>query len=217
MNIEEELFKLQDKKYQEFQAKLCPNTNNIIGISVPVLRKFAKQNKDIDLSKIKYEYYEEIMLRGILIGLQDNINYDDITDFIPHIDNWAVCDTFCAGLKQVKKHKKEFLEFIKPYLTSSEEFSVRFAIVILLDFYIDDEHIDYILQTLSSINRDEYYIQMAIAWCYSVCFVKYYDKTLSFFNKTKLNKFVRNKSIQKSIESFRLTNKQKDELKKLKI
>lgn len=215
--LQEELFKLQDREYQEFQKKLCPGTENIIGIRVPKLREFAKQNKDIDLKLIGYDYYEEIMLRGMIIGMQKELDYEQIKNFIPYIDNWAVCDVFCAGLKQVKKHKKEFLEFIKPYLSSKKEFEVRFAVIILLDYYIDNEHIDYILETLSKIDREEYYINMGIAWCYSVCFVKFYDKTLEFFKKTTLSKFIRNKSIQKALESYRITNEQKQELRKEKI
>ena len=218
MDIEKELFKLQDKKYQEFQKKLCPETNNIIGVRIPVLRKFAKENKDkIDISKINTKYYEEIMLKGMLIGIQKNLDLKEIEKFIPLIDNWAICDTFCSGLKQVKNSKQEFLNFIEPYLNSNGEFAVRFAVVILLDYYIEDEHIDYILNSLSQINREEYYINMAIAWCYTECFIKYYEKTLKFFKEVKLNKFVRNKSIQKAIESYRLTSLQKDELKGLKV
>ena len=218
MDIEKELFKLQDKKYQEFQSKLCPGTDNIIGIRIPVLRKFAKENKDkIDLNKLKSKYYEEIMLKGMLLGMQESLNLEEIKKFVPLIDNWAVCDTFCAGLKQVKNNKEEFLKFIKPYLKSTKEFEIRFAVVILLDYYINDQYIDYVLKNLSTINREEYYINMAIAWCYAECFIKYYEKTFNFFKNVKLNKFVRNKSIQKAIESYRLTKSQKENLKSLKI
>ena len=218
MNIKKELFKLQDKKYQEFQQKLCPETNNIIGIRIPILRKFAKDNKEkINLNEIHCNYYEEIMLRGMLIGMQKNLDLEEIKRFISLIDNWAVCDTFCTGLKQVKNNKGEFLKFIKPYLKSSKEFEVRFAVVILLDYYIEDNYIDFILNELSKIDSEKYYINMAIAWCYAECFVKYYEKTLEFFKEVELNKFVRNKSIQKATESYRLTNVQKEVLRKLKM
>ena len=180
MNIEKELFKLQDKKYQEFQKKLCPENDNIIGIRIPVLRKFAKENKDkIDINELNFKYYEEIMLRGMLLGMQENLDLEDIKKFIPLIDNWAVCDTFCAGL--------------------------------------EDDYIDFILKELSKIDSEKYYTNMAIAWCYAECFIKYYDRTLKFFESNKLKKFVRNKSIQKAIESYRLTNSQKEVLRKLKV
>ena len=218
MDIEKELFLLQDKKYQEFQKKLCPGTENIIGIRIPVLRKFAKENrKSIKISEINNNYYEEIMLKGMLIGMEDDIDYNKIKDFILLIDNWAVCDTFCAGLKQVKKQKEESLEFIKPYLKSNKEFEVRFAVVILLDYYIEEKYINYVLNVLSKIKKEDYYVKMAIAWCYSVCFVKFYEETLEFFKEEKLDKFIRNKSIQKSMESYRLKESQKEMLKTLKI
>ena len=131
--------------------------------------------------------------------------------------NFGHQNAVCAGLKEVKNHKNEFLKFIKPYLKSKNEFEVRFAVIILLDYYIDEEHIDFILETLNKIKRKEYYIQMAIAWCYSICFVKFYDKTLKFFKENDIDKFVRNKSIQKAKESFRITKEQKEELNKLKV
>ena len=218
MDLEKELFNLQDKKYQSFQKKLCPGCENIIGIRVPTLRKFARENKDkIDIDKIKSDYYEEIMLKGMLIGMQDKLDYEEIASFVLEIDNWAVCDTFCAGLKKVKKDKENFLEFIKPYLKSDKEFEVRFAVVILLDYYIEEKYIDFCLEELSKIDNGDYYVKMAIAWCYSICFIKYYNKTKRFFNANELDKFVRNKSIQKALESFRLSEKQKTELRKLKV
>ena len=217
MDIKKELFKMQDKNYQEFQKRLCPGCENIIGVRITSLRKFVKENKNIKLSDIGYDYYEEIMLRGMLIGKQRELDYDAIRDTVSHIDNWALCDTFCADLKQVKKHKEEFLEFIQPYLKSKKEFEVRFAVIILLDYYVDAQYINYILETLSKIKREEYYIKMGIAWCYSECFVKFYDKTFQFFKNNDIDKFVRNKSIQKAKESYRISDKQKNELNKLKV
>ena len=218
MDLEKELFNLQDKKYQDFQKKLCPGCENIIGIRVPTLRKFARENKDkINIDEIRSDYYEEIMLKGMLIGMQDKLDYKRISNFVLEIDNWAVCDTFCAGLKKVKKDKENFLEFIKPYLKSDKEFEVRFAVVILLDYYIEEKYIDFCLETLGKIANGDYYVKMAIAWCYSICFIKFYNKTKRFFIANDLDKFVRNKSIQKAIESFRLSEKQKTELRKLKV
>ncbi len=216
MNIEKELFKLQDKKYQSFQKKLCPGNSNIIGIKVPILREFAKNNKDLDLKRLNYNYFEEIMLRGMIIGMQKEIDYNQIIGFLPYIDNWAVCDTFCAGLKQIKKQKKEFIKFIVPYLKSKKQFEVRFAVVILLDYYICEEYIDEVLVLLKSVKQQEYYAKMAVAWCYSTCFIKFYEKTLKFFEENKLDEFVKSKSIQKALESFRITDEQKNELKQKK-
>ena len=219
MNIEKDLFDLQDKKYQQFHSVLCPGTNNIIGVRIPILRNYAKKiNGSIDIWSIKNEYYEEIMLKGMLIGLEKDLNYNDIEKFIPLIDNWAVCDVFCAGLKKVKKDKQKMWDFLLKYIYSSKEFEVRFAVVTILDFFIEEEYIDEILKILQKVKQDGYYAKMAIAWCYSICFIKFYEKTKSCFEQMKeKDKFIYNKSIQKAIESYRLTKEQKEVLRKMKI
>ena len=247
MNIEKDLFNMQDEKYRQFQIKLCPGVNNIIGVRLPELRKYAKNiSKVVNYAEIPTKYYEEVMLKGMLIGLEKEINYEQIENFIPLINNWAVCDTFCSSLKKVKNDKERMWDFLQKYLKSKKEYEIRFAVVMLLDYYIDQKYIDKVLNILSKIKYEGYYAQMAVAWAYSVCFIKFYDKTKSFFkeklikesnNQTKsnlknddcmnlqkenkltvkINTFTYNKSIQKAIESYRLTKEQKDELRKLKI
>lgn len=253
MNIEKDLFELQDKEYREFQIKLCPGVNNIIGVRLPELRKYAKKiSKTVKVADVPTKYYEEIMVKGMLIGLEKDLNFEQIENFIPLINNWAVCDTFCNGLKKIKNNKELMWEFIQKYLKSEKEFEVRFAVDIILQYYIDSNYIDKVLKILSKINHKGYYAQMAVAWAYSICFVKFYDKTKKFFEEEliekkdkpiklqtesseskhtndlnevektqsislKIDKFIYNKSIQKAIESYRLTKEQKDELRKLKI
>lgn len=222
--IKEKLFKLADEKYKEFHSTLCPGTNNIIGVRVPVLRNYAKElAKEYDvkelLNNIDNEYYEEIMLQGMLIGL-DKEDFKEIVKlievFVPKIDNWAVCDVFCAGLKITKKHKKEMWDFLQKYLYSDKEFEIRFGIVMLLDYYIDEEYIENDFKVFDSVKCEEYYVKMAIAWAVSVCLIRFYGKTLDYLKFTNLDKFTYNKAIQKAIESFRITEKQKEELRKLK-
>ncbi|MCI8410908.1 MAG: DNA alkylation repair protein [Clostridia bacterium] len=223
--IKSKLMDLSDKKYKEFHSGLCPGTDNIIGIRVPVLRNYAKELikentlKEL-LENIDNEYYEEIMLQGMLIGLdkkQDiNIIFDYIKEFVPKIDNWAVCDTFCAGLKITKKYKKEMWDFIQSYLKSDKEFEIRFAVVMILNYYIDEEYIEKDLQIFDNIKNQEYYVQMAVAWAISVCLIKFYDKTLKYLDICNLDKFTYNKSLQKAIESYRITAEQKDYLRTLK-
>ena len=247
MNIEKDLFNMQDEKYRQFQIKLCPGVNNIIGVRLPELRKYAKNiSKVVNYAEIPTKYYEEIMLKGMLIGLEKELNYEQIENFIPLINNWAVCDTFCGSLKKVKNDKERMWDFLQKYLKSQKEYEIRFAVVMILDYYIDQKYIDKVLNILSKLKHEGYYAQMAVAWAYSVCFIKFYDKTKSFFkeklikesnNKTKsnlknddcvklqkenkltvkINTFTYNKSIQKAIESYRLTKEQKDELRKMKI
>ena len=222
--IKEDLFKLQDKKYQEFHSKLCPGTDNIIGIRIPVLREYAKKLlKENDfktlINYIDDEYYEEIMLQGMLIGLAKS-DFNEIKpyieNFIPKIDNWAICDTFCAGLKITKKYKREMWNLINTYITSDEEFFIRFAVVMILDYYIEEEYIKENFKIFNNIKSDKYYVQMAVAWAISICFAKYFDKTIKYMKTANLDDFTYNKAIQKAIESYSITKEEKDILRKMK-
>lgn len=221
MTLREELFENQDLKYKEFQSKLIPTVNpdEIIGVRVPVLRKIgkrlAKENQDFPV-----EYYEEKMIKGFVIGYK---KYDDIhdflealSDFVPIIDNWAVCDCVCASLKLTEKNRTALWEFLMQYKNASE-YEVRFMIVMLMDYYLTDEYIDEVIDIFKSIKRDEYYINMAIAWALSAAFVKYEDKIMPLFENRELPLWIHNKSIQKTRESFRVDKETKDYLKTLKI
>lgn len=223
--IKKELLDLADVKYKEFHKGLCPGTENIIGVRVPVLREYAKKlskKYEIDdlLENIDDEYYEEIMLQGMLIGLKKDkkISYilADIEKFVPKIDNWAICDTFCAGLKITKKNLNKMWEFLQKYVKSSKEFEIRFGVVMILDYYITESYLDRNFKIFDSIKSDKYYVQMAVAWAVSICLIKFYDKTIEYLNKCKLDKFTYNKALQKAIESYRITNEQKEELRNMK-
>ena len=221
--IREELFNLQDKKYKEFHSTLCPNTNNIIGVRVPKLRKLAKKiaKEDIEtyLKNAKNDYYEEIMLQGMVIGYA-KINFEQVTDsltrFIPKINNWAVCDTTVASLKITQKHPKEMWEYLKPYIKSKKEFELRFAIVMLLDFYLTEEYIDEVLEILNKVKHEGYYVKMAVAWAISVAFVKYPEKTMKLLQNNVLDDFTYNKSLQKIIESYRVDEQTKQTIRKMR-
>lgn len=222
--ILKQLFELQDKKYKEFHSSLCPNVDNIIGVRIPELRKLAKQiakenPKEFIENPVKKQYYEEIMLEGFVIGymkatLEEKLHYLD--NFIPEIDNWAVCDCTASTLKFIDKYKKEVWEYLQKYINSKKEFEKRFAIIILMDYYLTDEYIDKVLEIYNKIDSDQYYVQMGIAWAISVCFVKYREKTRKFLDNNNLSTFTHNKSIQKIIESTRVDKETKEELKKLK-
>ncbi len=220
--IRKRIFELAEPKYKEFHSKLCPGTNNIIGVTVPNLRKLAKElSKEYktNLEKIGNDYYEEIMLQGMIIGLakmeyEERLEY--LTNFIPKINNWAVCDVTCSGLKFIKNNKKNFLEFLKKYLKSEKEFELRFAIVILLDYYIEDDYIDEVLNIIDNISHEGYYVKMAQAWAISICYIKQSKKTMQYLKQSKLDDFTYNKAIQKIRESYRVTDKEKEMLKKMK-
>lgn len=224
--IKQELIQMSDSKYKSFHSNLCPGINNILGIRVPVLREYAKKlikkySFEELINNIDDEYYEEIMLQGMLIGLNSKENFNVIKkyieDYIPKIDNWAICDTFCAGLKIVNQNKENMWGFIKQYLDSDQEFYLRFAIVIILDYYIEEKYLEEIFRIFNNIQSEYYYVKMAIAWAISICLIKYYDKTINYLkNNSKIDKWTYNKSLQKAIESYRITKSQKELLKNMK-
>lgn len=225
--IKKEIKNLSDEKYREFHSSLCPETKNIIGVRVPILRNYAKElTKQYTLKEllenIDDEYYEEIMLQGMLIGLDKkedfNVILKYIENFVPKINNWAICDTFCAELKITKRYPDEIWNFIQKYLESDKEFEIRFAIVIILDYYITENYIEKDLQIFNKIKSDKYYVQMAIAWAISICLIKFYDKTIKYLQSKdcKLDKFTYNKSIQKALESYRIQENKKEYLRKMK-
>ena len=223
--IRTELLALQDKKYQEFHSSLCPGTNNIIGVRTPVLRNYAKKlSKQENIKEYiffnKTKYYEEIMLQGMLIGLTKNTDIKEtftmLENFIPKIDNWAVCDICCAGLKTVNKNKELFWKFIQKYLKSKKEFELRFAIVMMLDYFIDEKYTDKVLTILDNIKHEAYYVKMAVAWTISVAFVKFQDKTMKYLKKNNLDDWTYNKSLQKICESLRVDEVTKQKIKGMK-
>lgn len=221
--IRKRIFELADLKYKEFHSGLCPNTNNIVGVRVPVLRNYAKEVAKGDfrryLSNARNDYYEEIMLQGMVIGLakmkvEERLNY--IREFVPKINNWAICDVFCAGLKFTNTNKETMWEFLQEYKNSKEEFELRFFIVMLLDFYITDEYIKIVLKLIDSIKHEGYYVKMAIAWALSVAYVKYPEITMEFFQNNTLDNFTFNKALQKIIESYRVSDLNKEIIREMK-
>lgn len=220
--IKNHLLNLQDKQYQSFQKKLCPSKYSIIGIRMPILKNYAKElakNYQVKtlIEQIDNEYYEEIMLKGLLIGLEKDffVTKQLIYDFVPKIDNWGICDTFCSSLKIIKKHQDEMWEIINHFLKSNQEFEIRFAIVMILDYAIKEEELAKIFKIFENIKEDKYYINMAIAWTLSICLIKHYDITYNYLQKANLNRFTYNKTISKAVDSYRLTIEQKNQLKKL--
>lgn len=218
MDIREELFKLKDEKYRDFQIKLTPTVdeNTVIGVRIPELRKLSKKLENNDFG---WDYYEEKMLHGFYIGAK-NMPFESriklIEEFIPMIDNWAVCDSACSSMKFINKNREEFFEFLKRYMYSSEEYSLRFVCVILMSYYIDDEYIDFVLDYYSNLKSDYYYVKMAVAWGLSVAFVKYQEKVLPILESKKLSSDVQNMTISKIRDSYRVDSKLKTYIKTLR-
>ncbi len=223
--IRQDLLNLQDKKYQQFHRSLCPGTNNIIGVRIPVLRAYAKklskqENFKEYISFNETVYYEEIMLQGMLIGFIKNADITEllpiIKNFILKIDNWAVCDIFCSGLKTVNKNKETVWKFIRKYLKSKKEFELRFAIVMMLDYFIDEKYIKDVLNIFDTVKHNGYYVKMAVAWAISAAFVKFPQITMIYLKKSNLDIWTYNKTLQKITESLRVSPKTKEIIKKMK-
>lgn len=217
------LYEKQDLKYKEFHSSLCPNVDKIIGVRVPELRKMAKEiattNYREFLSNAKDEYYEELLLQGLVIGyakisIKETFEYLKI--FVPKINSWAVCDTTCSNLKITKKHMLEMWKFLKQYINSNKEYEIRFALVMYLNYYLTEDYIEEILQKIDKITNKQYYVQMAIAWLISFAYIKQKERTEKYLLSNNLDKFTLNKSIQKICESYRVSDEDKQKLRKLK-
>ncbi len=225
--IENFLFRNSDEKFREFNRRLVPDTSyEMIGVKLPVLKEFAKTvSKDEALSiaflKENHRYYEEWFLHGLIIAQEkENVSkiLTELKAFMPHIDNWAICDSIVASLKAFKKDETAVLDFVRELIDSDKVYAVRFGIVTLLDYFIKDDYLDEILKLTLPLETEEYYINMAIAWLYSVMLVKYYDFIIKIFETHRIkNVFVHNKAIQKAIESYRISDEKKQYLRTLKI
>lgn len=218
------LLENSDEKYRKFSSSLLPKTDNLLGVRIPFLRKFAKDIAktcaEEFLREKNCEYFEETMLQGMVIGLvKTDIaqRFELIKNFLPKIKNWSVCDCFCCSLKFTKDNRKEVLEFLKPYIKSENEYEVRFAAVMLLDYFVNEEYIDTTLALLNEFTHEAYYAKMAVAWAISICYINYPDKTFEFLKRTKISPWVFNKSIQKITESIKIGKDLKDKARALRI
>lgn len=209
--IRQRIFDRAEEDYKKFQSGPIPGEDRMLGVRLPHLRELAKEIAKEDwrgyLKTAQSDYYEEILLQGLVIGYgkaepEETLRY--ATEFIPKITNWAICDSFCTGLKTAKKNPKLVWDFIQPYLHSTKEFELRFGVIMMLAHFINDEYIDEVLSLLDSIRHDGYYVKMGVAWAVSVCFVKYPEKTMAYLKASNLDNFTYNKSLQKIIESYRV-------------
>ncbi|AUM94913.1 TPA: DNA alkylation repair protein [Clostridium botulinum] len=221
--IREQIFQLVDEDYQKFSSKLLPTTNNILGVRLPQLRKLAKVIAKEDWRKFlvnsDVKYFEEIMLQGLVLGyakadIEEILKY--VADFVPKIDNWSVCDSFCTGLKFTKNNMDRVWNFIQPFLYSNKEFEIRFGVVMLLDFYINDEYIDHVIKSIDTIKHPGYYAKMAVAWTISICYIKFSKQTMEYLKNNTLDNFTYNKALQKITESLRIDEETKTIIKSMK-
>ncbi len=222
--ITNRLLALKDLKYKEFHCKLMPTVDpdTVIGVRTPEVRKLAKELCGSDeavifLDSLPHQYYDENNLHGFL--LEKIKNYDEcikrLNEFLPHVNNWATCDLMSP--KIFKKHLPELLSQIKVWLASDHVYTIRFGIGMLMKFFLDEEFLPEYPEMVAKIRSEEYYINMMIAWYFATALAKQYEAILPYIEEQRLGPWTHNKTIQKAIESFRITPEQKTYLRTLKI
>ncbi len=217
---------LKEDVYQTYSKRLCPDTNyEIIGIKVPRLRRLAKKYIQYDVLEymhaLDFKYFEEVQLYGMMLNIlklsTEEYRYF-LEKYISKIDSWAICDTFCAGMKICKKEPKLFWNIVKNYVSSENDFKIRFGIVTILDYYIAEEKMPEIIEIVEKVKSKAYYVEMAIAWLLSTCFIKYPEYMLGYLkNKPNISKFVYNKTLSKITDSYRVNDEYKTIIRKMHI
>ncbi len=219
-----ELFRMQDKDYAVLQAKIIPNvaSENIIGVRTPALRTFAKslyKDSDIDafLSDVPHQYFDEEQLHAFVISLEKDFDkcIAQVDAFLPFVDNWATCDQLSP--KVFKKSPEKLLPYIETWIKSDKTYTVRFAIGMLMQHFLDDHFDTKYADMVAKVRSEEYYINMMIAWYFATALAKQYESILPYIEEKRLDDWAHNKAIQKSVESYRITDEQKKYLKSLKV
>ena len=218
--LQKQLFELQDTKYRDFHSKLMPETarERVIGIRVPVLRKFAKEfgktpEAEVFLQQLPHYYYEENNLHMMLItGIKDYPKcMEEVQRFLPYIDNWATCDfpepkCFC-------KNKEAVLIEVKEWIKSSETYTIRYGTGMLMRLFLDEDFSPEYLEMVAGVQSQEYYVNMMIAWYFATALAKQWDAAVPYIEHHRLSDWVHRKTIQKAVESYRITPEQKEYLK----
>ena len=222
--LHRELKNRQDLKYRDMQVKIIPNIDpgSIIGVRTPELRTMAKEMQrsadHVDFLKdVPHKYFEENQLHSFIIsGMKDADEcMEELERFLPYVDNWATCDQMSP--KVFKKHKEMLLEPIKKWLSSDKTYTVRFGVGMLMEHFLDDDFDPKYPEMVADIRSEEYYVRMMQAWYFATALAKQYERVLPFIEEKKLDAWTHNKAIQKSVESYRISDEQKQYLRTLRI
>ena len=222
--VQQDLFTMQDLKYRDFHAKLMPTVDkdSVIGVRVPMLRAYAKKFGKTEEAKqfleiLPHQYYEENNLHGLLIDQMKDYELciEELIRFLPYINNWASCDIL--SVKAVKGHLDSYIKNIYQWLESDYTYTIRFGINMLMRYYLEEEFKIEYPEKVAAISSEEYYVNMARAWYFATALAKKYDQVLPFLEEQKMDVWTHNKTIQKAIESYRITPEQKEYLRTLKI
>ena len=222
--MEKKLRKLADPKYQEMQKKIIPTVDpeSIIGVRTPELRALAKEMSKSGegsafVAELPHKYFDENQLHAfILSGMKD---YDaciaEVERFLPHVDNWATCDQMSP--KIFRKHKADLLEHVKVWLKSDQTYTIRFGVGMLMEHFLDEDFDLKYPRMVAKLRSEEYYVNMMIAWYFATALAKQYETVLPYIENRRLDPWTHNKTIQKAVESYRITHEQKEYLKTLKV
>ena len=223
MTVRKRLFALQDPAYQAFQRKLIPTVDpeTILGVRIPALRALAKELAGSDeaaafLQALPHTYLEENCLHGFLLEKIKDFDraLEAVDAFLPCVDNWAVCDLLSP--KVFAKHTDELLPHVRRWMADDRPYTIRFGVGMLMRYYLDDGFCPGYLDEVAALSSDEYYVNMMLAWFFSVALVKQYAATLPYLEEGRLDVWVHNKTIQKAVESYRITEEQKAYLRSLR-
>ena len=221
--ITTKLFSPQDTAYRDFQVKLIPgmDAEKEIGVRTPELRKLAKElakREDIRefLNDLPHQYFDENQLHAFILSGEKDFEkcMEDLERFLPYVDNWATCDQ--TSPKVFRKHRKELLDAIRRWIESDHPYTVRFAIKMLMEHFLDEDFDPAYPEMVAEVRSEEYYIRMMIAWYFATALAKQYEAVLPYLEQKKLDAWTHNKTIQKAVESYRITEEQKIYLKSLK-
>ena len=218
--MQKSLISMGEKEYREFSSKLIPTVDKskVIGIRIPFLRKYAKslENYESFLNELPHKYFEENNLHAFLIEREQNFDrcIEKLDAFLPYVDNWATCDSMKP--KVLKKEPEKLLKHIERWINSKDVYAIRYAINLLMSFYLDENFDKKHLTVVANIKSNEYYINMMRAWYFATALAKRYEETLPYIEKKVLDVWTHNKTIQKATESLRISKEKKQYLKTLK-
>ena len=223
MGVLARLMELRDEKHADFQRKLLPTVakDRVIGVRTPALRALAREmggtpESEAFLCRLPHAYFDENQLHAFLLSEEKDFSrcIALVEAFLPYVDNWATCDQMSP--KAFKKHHQELLQYIQKWLRSDHVYTVRFAVGMLLQHDLDEDFDPVYLEWVAGVRSDAYYVRMMIAWYFATALAKQYQAALPYIEKKRLEPWTHNKAIQKSIESYRITDEQKEYLKTLK-
>ena len=222
--IRTELFRLQDVKYRDFQSRLIPSydSDTMIGVRTPELRKLAKQagrrtDVSVFLDDLPHTYFDENQLHAFILSEMKDYAacLKRVDSFLPYVDNWATCDQMSP--KIFKKYRTELLGSVRNWIKSHQTYTIRFGIKMLMEHFLDEDFSPAYPELVAEVKSDEYYVKMMIAWYFATALAKQYEAVLPFIEAQRLEVWTHHKTIQKAVESYRITPAQKEYLKSLRV